>query len=308
MSKDDPSFHYGVMSSFEFLIPRNGSMSAFGIHLPFNNAAHDRVCKWVLDQSALAPRTRGPFERIEVILYGAIGRMHLVQLDRAFRDFEAEIDVNSGQLTIKETSKMDFDELEKQQVLSVFMRLNQDNSELVKLEELDDGSLLLYIDILPGKKPSKETIQKGFFSGALTSPLERALTVHAPVQRINILLPASMIPFKWDPASIMLAFGSVTLEESKDLELVKNRMAECDLRLFRLKRIYPETPLDALRIQEQDILRKVEAGHVVSRRGWLMAYENVFGDIARAKFREQWEKEKERLEQDYKDMIQKNGK
>ncbi|KLJ08690.1 hypothetical protein EMPG_15894 [Blastomyces silverae] len=184
--------------------------------------------------------------------------------------------------------------------LSVLVRLNRGICELVALEELNDNSLLLSIDIMGGHRLSTENHQYGFISGRVVSILENALRQPRQIRAMQILLPASQIPWRWTAATVLVTFGKISARERRNMGLIYQRVRECQYQIQEYDKVVPkEKMLGELVEQEGVAVRNLETLDVEERREWLGRYERIVDEQAVVKTRDQWVLEGERLKEEH---------
>ncbi|EER43048.1 conserved hypothetical protein [Histoplasma capsulatum var. duboisii H88] len=188
--------------------------------------------------------------------------------------------------------------------LSVLLRLNRKICELVKLEELKDMSLLLSIRVANGQRLSTEHHQYGFISGHVVSALENVLGQPRQVRGMQILLPASQIPWKWTAATVLVTFGKMSGRERRNMGLIYRRVMECQYQIQEYDKVVPkERELGGLVEQERVAARNLEELDVADRRDWLMRYEKIVDEEAVVKTRDQWVMEGERLRKEHNALL-----
>ncbi|KAK2806871.1 hypothetical protein FQN51_005671 [Onygenales sp. PD_10] len=189
--------------------------------------------------------------------------------------------------------------------LTVIVRLSRANCDLVKLEELKDTSLLLTIRINNGQRLTTETHQHGFISGTLLSPLENALQQSRTISSMQILLPASQIPWKWTAATVLVTFGKMTVRERRNMRLIYKRVVECQYQIREYNRLIPGGKgLGELRGEEEMAVDRLENLDVGDRREWLGRYERIVDEEAVIKARDQWVREAERLKREHNALLE----
>ncbi|PGG95761.1 hypothetical protein AJ79_09889 [Helicocarpus griseus UAMH5409] len=195
---------------------------------------------------------------------------------------------------------------EESSTLTVLVHLNPDMCELVKLEELEDTSLLLNIRILDGVRLGTESHQYGFASGSILSPLEGIVRQQPErvISSMQILLPASHIPWKWTAATVLVAFGLMTEEEKRNMSMIYQREMECQYQISEYDRSIPkERSLKELVEEEEAISMSLETLDVGNRREWLAKYGSVVDETAIVKMRDLWMKEAERLRREHEAFL-----
>ncbi|KKZ66075.1 hypothetical protein EMCG_08188 [[Emmonsia] crescens] len=189
--------------------------------------------------------------------------------------------------------------------LTVLLRLSRKICKLVKLEELKDTSLLLSICIMDGQRLSTENHQYGFISGRVVSALENVLRQPRPINSIQILLPASQIPWKWTAATVLVTFGRMSGRERRNMGLIYQRVMECQYQIREYDKVIPkERMLEELVEQEGVAAKNLERLDVADRRDWLGRYERIVDEEAVVKTRDQWVMEGERLKQEHNALLE----
>ncbi|KAL2364351.1 hypothetical protein RJZ56_002698 [Blastomyces dermatitidis] len=188
--------------------------------------------------------------------------------------------------------------------LSVLLRLNRSICELVALEELNDTSLLLSIDIMDGQRLSTENHQYGFISGRVVSALENVMRQPRQIRAMQILLPASQIPWKWTATTVLVTFGKISGRERRNMGLIYQRVRECQYQIQEYDKVVPkEKMLGELVEQEEVAVRNLEKLDVGERREWLEKYERIVDEQAVVKTRDQWVLEGERLKEEHNALM-----
>ncbi|EDN08023.1 predicted protein [Histoplasma mississippiense (nom. inval.)] len=160
------------------------------------------------------------------------------------------------------------------------------------------------IRVANGQRLSTEHHQYGFISGHVVSALENVLGQPRQVRGMQILLPASQIPWKWTAATVLVTFGKMSGRERRNMGLIYRRVMECQYQIQEYDKVVPkERELGELVEQERVAARNLEELDVADRRDWLMRYEKIVDEEAVVKTRDQWVMEGERLRKEHNALL-----
>ncbi|PGH00757.1 hypothetical protein GX51_05638 [Blastomyces parvus] len=121
---------------------------------------------------------------------------------------------------------------------------------------------------------------------------------------MQILLPASQIPWKWTAATVLVTFGKISGRERRNMGLIYQRVRECQYQIQEYDKVVPkERMLGDLVEQEGKAVRNLEALDVGDRREWLEKYEKIVDEQAVVKTRDQWVMEGERLKEEHNALL-----
>ncbi|KAK2810823.1 hypothetical protein FQN50_002646 [Emmonsiellopsis sp. PD_5] len=304
-------------------------MSAFGHQTP-DTKTNSRIVAWLDNQDEpgyKSDRHLKTTAEIVMRIQGANGDDdEYVHLRAPKSNLDINFDSSTGGITIKEVTTMTTTQSQHHKgtvvaanpsnnrlapstkpppSLTVILRLSQANCDLVKLEELKDTSLLLTVRINDGQRLTTETHQHGFISGTLLSPLENALQQSRTISSMQILLPASQIPWKWTAATVLATFGKMTVRERRNMALIYKRVVECQYQIREYNRLIPGGKgLGELRGEEEFVGDRLENLDVSERREWLGRYERIVDEEAVIKARDQWVREAERLKREHNALLE----
>ena len=239
-------------------------------------------------------------ENVEVVIRHS--EEEYTHLDSSKGILDVRFDTATRVVTIKEFNN-DPDVVEAN--LIVIIKLGSSNSKFMGLEELRDGSLLLSLFIPDSGKIHINEYRHGFTNNYLLSELAQTLMPPKEVKGMQILLPATHIPWRWTAALILMTFGWISTRQCHNMRLLHKSLQECRARINECRSLlsisYTAEEVAAAEAEAEELLAREDA---VGRQGWVKRFEKVVDTLSLVKVRDQWIREAQRLKGEYLAIVQ----